>query len=80
MPSRGGNKSAARGKSQARHHRGGGKDKTVYTDSKDHGRPVSAIVNDEHGLMAESCACSPSPQFAYMPAALKLPGCPMPLP
>lgn len=58
MPSNGKNtpsssKSAARGRSQARHHRGGARDKTVFTDSsRDYGRPASVIVDAEGELTA----------------------------
>lgn len=41
-------KAAARGRgNKSRRGRAGRRDRTVYTDSKDHGRPTSTISSDD---------------------------------
>lgn len=47
MPA-GHSKASARGRSKARHHRGGGKDKTQFVDSsRDHGKPQSVLQEED---------------------------------
>lgn len=50
-------KASARGRSQARHHRGAGRDKTIFTDSsRDYGKPASAINDASEDELVDS-AC-----------------------
>jgi len=48
-------KASARGRSQARHHRGAGRDKTIFTDSsRDYGKPDSAIDDGAEAELIDS--------------------------